>query len=326
MAEEESGSGHSEQPIIFKKIKKGGHGHHGGAWKVAYADFVTALMAFFIVMWILASGEEVKEAVAAYFNSPESYDIFTGVRTAPVTLFDSPAPPSSGSGGGSGGGEGSNDGSGGGEGQSEGGGFFQFSSGDKNTSDTSQINAKVYQAVKDSLEAVEQVKGSAEELKRIIEKMADNSGSAAVKDMLSNISITTIQEGMLIELLETHDNNFFEVGSAKLKPAAVEVLKQLGARIGRLGNHIEIEGHTDSRGYAGGTYTNWELSADRANSARRILDASGLWKGQVLSVTGYADRRLRNPNSPFDNTNRRVSILVKNISTKEFLNANSGGA
>lgn len=95
-------AGQSEQPIIIKKIKKGGHGHHGGAWKVAYADFVTAMMAFFIVMWILASSEEVKQSVSEYFNSPSSFNIFTGQKTVPVSLFDAPATPKSGEGEGDG--------------------------------------------------------------------------------------------------------------------------------------------------------------------------------------------------------------------------------
>jgi chemotaxis protein MotB len=310
MAENEEGSqsGNSERPIIIKKIKKGGHGHHGGAWKVAYADFVTALMAFFIVMWILASSAEVKESVAAYFNAPEDYNIFTGIKTAPVTLFDNPAPPSSG------------DGDGDGVTNID----VQFSFSESQTTDTAKISGIKLEALKDSINAAKEVSNTGNEIKNEIEEMAKNA-TDEMKTILSSIEIVITKDGMRIELIESHDNNFFEIGSARLKPEAISILKQLAKRIQTLPNYVEIEGHTDSRGYASNKgYTNWELSSDRANAARKVLEGNGLWDGQVTSVSGFADRKLRNPNNPFDYSNRRVSILVKNVTTSEFINSNYG--
>jgi chemotaxis protein MotB len=309
MAEENEGaSGKSEQPIIIKKIKgHGGHGGSHGSWKVAYADFMTAMMAFFIVMWILASSAEVKEAVAAYFNSPESFNIFTGVQTAPVTLFDNPAAKKPGKGGGSGQGQGS----------------FQFSFGGDSTGvkDSVKADAKLVAALKDSANAAKDVENTGNQIKNEFQKMKDDA-SVNMKDLLNSVEISITNEGLLIELVETHDNNFFDVGSAKLRPEAIVILKELAKRLGQLGNHIEIEGHTDSRGYTSSSgYGNWDLSTDRANAARRVMASSGLWPGQITEVAGFADRKLKNPNNPFDASNRRVSILVRNLTANEFMNS-----
>ena len=235
--EQEGGSGKSEQPIIVKKIKKGGHGHHGGAWKVAYADFVTAMMAFFIVMWIFAQSEETKEAVADYFNAPENYSALTGKRTAVIELFDNPAPPAKG------------DGDGGESSDNSQGGLWTFQGGKK---DTIQVDTLVLQAKKDSVKATKQVKSASEEIKKEIEKMILEAKTEEEKNILNSIEIEITPDGMRIDLLETHDNNFFEIGSAKLKPEAIRVLKQIATSIGKLGNCVEIEGHTDSRGYTKG--------------------------------------------------------------------------
>jgi len=304
--EQQNSSGKSEQPIIIKKIKKGGHGHHGGAWKVAYADFVTAMMAFFIVMWIFAQNEETKEAIAAYFNAPENTSILEGLRTAVITLFDTPAPPAKG------------------DSDAKTTPFtWSFTEGKK---DTIQINETHLQAIKDSIKAHKQIEDASEEIRKEIEKMIQNAQTEEEKNLLSSIKIEITEEGMRIELLETFDGNFFEIGSAKLKTSAINILKQLAVRIGKLGNYVEIEGHTDSRGYANKTvYGNWELSADRANSARKILESSGLWTGQIVSVAGFADRRLRVPSNPFDFQNRRISVLVKNLKSTDFIKANNEG-
>lgn len=319
MAENEqqnNSSGKAEQPIIIKKIKKGGHGHHGGAWKVAYADFVTAMMAFFIVMWIFASSEEVKEAVADYFNAPENYSAFTGKRTAPVELFDMPAPPAKGDGDASGGSEGASEGAEASEGKTP----WTWSFSEGKSTDSVKVDEKLYEALKDSIKAAKQVETTGEEIRKEIEKMIKDAKTEEEKNILSSIKIEISQEGMRIELLESFDGNFFEIGSARLKQNAIDVLKQLATRIGKLGNYVEIEGHTDSRGYANkAVYGNWELSADRANSARKVLEISGLYPGQIISVAGFADRKLRNPSNPFDFSNRRISILIRNLKSADFI-------
>lgn len=307
MAEYDDGNQgkHSEQPIIIKKIKKGGHAHHGGAWKVAYADFVTALMAFFIVMWILASSAEIKEAVAAYFNSPEDYNIFTGVKTAPVTVFDNPAAMT------------------GKDGTGKGDNKWNIST---SKTDTLLMSDSAYkEAQKDSAMSADIIDKAGEELKKQFEEMQKAASTTEMQNILSNVEIQVTDEGLKIELLETHDNTFFEIGSAKLKPNAIIILKQLAAKLGRLGNVIEIEGHTDSRGYSNNAkYTNWELSADRANAARRVMQANGLWPGQITSVTGYADTHPKNPKNTFDAVNRRIGILVKKLSVNNFISAGNG--
>lgn len=302
MAEQEQEQRHKEEPIIIKKKKgHGGHGHHGGAWKVAYADFVTAMMAFFIVMWILASSQEVKEAVSSYFNDPGAFNFLTGERTIPVDLGLTPP-------------------------QGKGGD-------DKNKSGTQKvvisfnpemrdsiISGLMKKAEQDSVKAAELVAKTAQTLQNQINQLVGQ--NPELKEILSSIKIELTKEGLRIELIESTESLFFEIGSSKLKPKASELLQNLASEIGKLANSVEIEGHTDSRAYMGkGGYSNWELSSDRANAARRILE-KGLWEGQIARVTGFGDRKLRTPDNPFDVTNRRVSILIKQRGVSEFVPTN----
>jgi chemotaxis protein MotB len=297
---------HKEQPIIIKKVKKGGgHGAHGGAWKVAYADFVTAMMAFFIVMWILASSEKVKQQVAEYFQHPERFEMFSGERkTGPLPVdIDLGRMVSSKKG----------------DGNSKNDPLIKF---DQRTTDT-LFKKLLQQAAQDSVEAAKRVEKVSEEVKKMFEKMVTE--KPEMQKILSSIKIEMTKEGLRIELIESTESLFFEVGSANLRPEARELLKSLGAEIGKLPNFVEIEGHTDSRGYkAQNGYSNWNLSSDRANSARYVIENNGLWEGQVIKVTGYSDKKLRNPENPFDSSNRRVSILIKQISANQFLPDTTG--
>ncbi len=302
--DKDTGKGtHKEQPIIIKKVKKGGHGgHHGGAWKVAYADFVTAMMAFFIVMWILASSEEVKQAVSGYFQDP---GLFKYELTKNGSLINLNVMPSTKKGSGSG----------------EGAKPMDISFTNKGNSDSlaGSISAGILQkAINDSIKATSNVEKLGNEMRSdFVKQIAQQ---PAMKEILSNIKIEMTQEGLRIELIESKDALFFDVGSARLSKDALSILKQLGERISTLPNIIEIEGHTDAQQYGkSSSYTNWELSNDRANAARRVL-SNYLWNGQIDKVSGFADRRLRNPNNPFDMSNRRVSILIKQINSKTFLN------
>lgn len=303
--EEQNSQAHKEQPIIIKKVKKsGGHGHHGGAWKVAYADFVTSMMAFFIVMWILASGKDVQKEVASYFQEPGAFSFITGKRTVPVKIDVLPKKPGEGDGNGSG--------------QGEGKGKFELSI---NKSQEDTIARKVSeelkkQAVHDSVRAAENVKRMGEELKNQFKNELKSNPN--FKEILSSVDIQITNEGLRIELLETKESLFFQVGSAKLRPEAYTVLKQLGEKIRNFPNSVEIEGHTDSRKYGGANYTNWELSNDRANAARRVLQKY-LWDKQIQRVSGFADTKLRFPNNPFDGANRRISILIRQLSAGEFM-------
>lgn len=258
---EDSGS----SPIIIKKIKKGGEGHHGGAWKVAYADFVTAMMALFIVLWILGQSEEVKNAVAGYFNDPIGFsskkgkDLMDGKKGAIIDV---------------------------GKGMQK-----------------SEMDEK---ALKEKEKAELDKMGE-----KIISEMAD---TPELSDLMNQINIQLVDEGLRIEITESVDDVFFEVGTSQLKSQAVQILKKIGARLADMPNRVIVEGHTDSRPYGVGNqvgYTNYELSADRANSARRALAMGGLTDSHFDQVRGYADKRLKDPQNPFDVVNRRISIIVK---------------
>jgi chemotaxis protein MotB len=237
-------AGAKAQPIIIKK--KGGHGgHHGGAWKVAYADFVTAMMALFIVLWLMSSSEKVKKAVAGYFNDPKGTANLLGTNMA------------------------------------------------SNGTETIQ-DPTAMQHLKQKLE--DEIKA-----KKELEKLA------------KQIEITITPEGLRIELIEDKNGTFYESGSAKLSDKGQELLALLAGELKTLPNQLLIEGHTDATQYSTDTdYSNWELSADRANSARRLLQADGVGPNQVAQVRGYADQLLRVKNNPYDASNRRISILVKN--------------
>lgn len=298
MAEEEQQHQNKEEPIIIKKKKgHGGHGAHGGAWKVAYADFVTAMMAFFIVMWIMGQSPKVKESVTAYFKEPGAFSAITGKRAVPIDLNLKPS------------------GEGDGAKESTPTGMAVWVSNELQDSIVKKLYAKANQ---DSTQAAKRVEELHKEVKKFISDQV--SKSPEIKELMTSIKIELTKEGLRIELIESSESVFFEVGSANLKAKAREVLMQLANQIGRLPNFVEIEGHTDSRQYSGkGAYSNWDLSADRANAARRVLEINGLWDGQITKVTGYADRKLRNPDNPFDVSNRRISILVKQMQTKDFL-------
>src|SRR5580658_4703093 len=233
------------QPIIVIK-KNGGHGgHHGGAWKVAYADFVTAMMALFIVLWLMSQSDQVKKAVAGYFQDPKGTASLLGTTMSgngvAVTVHD-----------------------------------------------------EALQKLKEKLEQEIQAKKELEKLSKQIE-------------------ITITPEGLRIELLEGKDGTFYESGSAKLSANGQELLALLAGELKTLPNDLLIEGHTDAAPYSNdANYGNWELSADRANSARRLMQQDGVRKDQVTQVRGYADQLLRVRSDPYDSSNRRISILVKN--------------
>jgi chemotaxis protein MotB len=231
-------------PIIIIK-KKGGHGgHHGGAWKVAYADFVTAMMALFIVLWLLSSDEKVKKAVGGYFLDPSGSGKLMGTNLAGI------------------------------------GESISISK-----DDMGHLKEKLEQAVK--------------ELPKF-------------KDMKDQVQITVTSEGLRVELLETVKGMFFESGNSNPSENGKQILLSLAKEMGKLPNSIVIEGHTDSKPFSSRRgYSNWELSADRANSARSLMEGSGLREDQVKQVRGFADQQLRKPASPEDASNRRVSVIVQ---------------
>jgi len=236
----------NKRPIIILK-KKGGHGgHHGGAWKVAYADFVTAMMALFIVLWLLSSSKPVQEAVGGYFRDP------SGTST--------------------------------------------------------KIGSNMVGAGENFVLTRDNMPKLKDQLQKAMKQMAD------FDKLKDHVEMTVTSEGLRIELSESASGTFFDSGKAKLKGDGTEMLITLAQELGKLPNKLSIEGHTDSTPYAPtATYGNWELSADRANVARRMVQANGIRADQITQVRGFADQRLRKPAAPLDPANRRISLIVQYI-------------
>jgi chemotaxis protein MotB len=229
--------------VINKKIIAGGH--HGGAWKVAFADFVTAMMALFIVLWLLNTSQNVKDAIAGYFKDPTGNGRMVGSALA-------------------------------------------------GAGESLQVKKEELEDLKDKLE---------EAIKEVPEFKALN----------DQVQITVTGEGLRIELMESEKNSFFDSGSPRPSTVGQDFLIKLAKEIGGLPNYVTIEGHTDAKAFGSekGGYSNWELSADRANAARRLMTASGLREDQVTQVRGFAAQRLRKKDDPDDPSNRRISIIVQ---------------
>jgi chemotaxis protein MotB len=239
-----------KRPIIILK-RKGGHGgHHGGAWKVAYADFVTAMMALFIVLWLLNSSKQVQEAVGGYFKDP--------------------------------------------------------------TGTAKKVGSNMVGAGENFVLNKDNMPKLKEQLQQAMKQMTD------FEKLKSHIEMTVTTEGLRIELSESASGTFFDSGKAKLKGDGTELLITLAQELGKLPNKLSIEGHTDSTPYApSASYGNWELSADRANAARRVMQANGIRIDQITQVRGFADQRLRKPDAPLDPANRRISLIVQYILKNE---------
>lgn len=232
-----------EDVIIIRKVKGGHGGHHGGAWKVAYADFVTAMMSLFIVLWLTSSNDAVKQSVAGYFNDPKGTSTRQGSSLT-------------------------------GTGHS-----LPLSKADMN-------------------KLKEQLLQSARQLPQF-------------DKLRKQIEISASPDGLRIELMEDPGGTFFESGSAQPTPALRDFLATIAHELGKMPNRISIEGHTDSIPYVSTAgYTNWELSADRANAARRLMQSSGVGSDQIAQVRGFADQLPRKPEHPEDPSNRRITVIV----------------
>jgi chemotaxis protein MotB len=279
------------KPVIIKK-KKGGHGHgghHGGAWKVAYADFVTAMMAFFLVMWILGLSESTRRAIAGYFREPGLFSHVTG-KGQPLSIT--------------------------GDGQSLHRGDGSGAATGKRRSDLFDIGP--YQrgggaGKGDGVSANTVQKEVAEALRKLGDR------DPGLRVILGSVSVRITAEGLRVELADSKEAAFFELGSARPSRAAREVLGALAAQLGKLDNRVEIEGHTDGRAYgAGAGYTNWDLSVDRANATRRLLVERGVPERMITSVAGFADTKLHKPDQPLAPSNRRVTLVVRYGAAQEI--------
>ncbi len=277
------------QPIIIKKIKKGGHGAHGGAWKIAYADFVTAMMAFFLLMWLLGSTTDGdKKGIAEFFQSP--------LR---VSLF----------GGGSGSGDASSIIKGGGESLTVAVG--QIKRGEvKPSRDTYNLHK-----LRDELRIAEA--GKLRDLQEQLENELRNNPSLA--PYASQIRLDMTADGLRIQIVDESNRPMFDSGSAVIRAPMRAILRAIGSVLAEVPNRLTLGGHTDPLPFPGGDrgYSNWELSADRANASRRELVAGGLTEERVLRVQGLAASQPLDRNNPADAQNRRISIIVMNRAAED---------
>jgi chemotaxis protein MotB len=285
------------RPIIIIKKKVNAHGgHHGGAWKVAYADFVTAMMSLFIVLWLMNSNAKVKEAVAGYFKDPAGVGKLSGTdkegrdktivipipgpvgKNIPVPVAAKEPPP---------------------------------------PAPIKQVAFPVDKEV-----PAPEFRKDMEKLKDAIEKALKN--LPTFPKMKDHIAITVTSEGVRMELMETAKGMFFQNGSPTPTKEGQMVLQTVSSLINKMSNRVMIEGHTDAVPYVGTTgYSNWELSSDRANAARIIMENTGLRKGQLFQIRGFADQQLHLPDKPDDPSNRRISIIVLNLPAKQDVPAPS---
>jgi chemotaxis protein MotB len=286
-----SGDSKKLQPIIIKRVKKGGHAAHGGAWKIAYADFVTAMMAFFLLMWLLGSTSEGdKKGIADFFNSPLKVSMI---------------------GGGSGSGDSSSVVKGGGTDLSRSSG--QVKAGDiEAPRKTVQLKALKAEQRRAEIARLESLK------KKVEEVLAANPKLAALS---SQIRLEMTRDGLRIQIVDEQSRPMFDSGSAVVKPYMRELLREIGGVLAEVPNRLALEGHTDAQPFGGGElgYSNWELSSDRANASRRELGAGGLPDARVLQVQGLASSVLFDAADPRGPANRRISILVMNREAEDRL-------
>ena len=285
-----SGDSKKLQPIIIKRVKKGGHAVHGGAWKIAYADFVTAMMAFFLLMWLLGSTTEGdKKGIADYFGSPLKIAM----------------------GGGSGSGDSSSVVKGGGADLTRSSG--QVKQGDVDA----QRRTMALQALKADQRRAEATR--LEALKKKVEDvLASNPKLAAMK---SQLRLEMTRDGLRIQIVDEQNRPMFDSGSAVVKPYMRELLREIGGVLADVPNRLTLEGHTDAQPFAAFDrgYSNWELSSDRANASRRELGAGGLPDDRMLLVQGMASSVPFDPADPNGPTNRRISIIVMNRDAEDRL-------
>lgn len=274
-----------ERPIIVKRVKKKSGGHHGGSWKVAFADFATAMMAFFLVLWLTAtaSPEQIK-AVEGYFRDPVGFT--EGGTPNPVDLEGSAS-------------------------------VVEASS-----QDIAENEIRIEdQQIEELAETIEQ--RQMEELFQELQEQIEN--SETLQEFKDQLLIDITSEGLRIQIVDRSQRPMFDSGRAQLKYYSQDILFELAKPLSAVSNKLSITGHTDATPFSGRPgYTNWELSADRANTARRALVAGGVGAGQIARVVGLSDSVLFDNDDPTAPVNRRISIIVLNKKTAEGIQSNAG--
>ena len=286
-----AGDGKKLQPIIVKRVKKGGHGAHGGAWKIAYADFVTAMMAFFLLMWLLGSTAKGElQGISDYFSSPLKVAMAGG------------------------------DGSGNSSSVIPGGGNdLSKAHGQVRRSDTDSEKAR-RQSI-DTARA-ERAKQDAERIKTLQAKIdALITENPRLNEYKSQIRIDVTPDGLQIQIVDDQNRPMFDSGSAMVKPYMRDILREIGAELNGEENRVSLAGHTDAVPYSNSDrgYSNWELSSDRANATRRELVAAGMPDAKLGRVVGLAASDLLEPDNPRSAANRRITITVLTREAEERL-------
>ncbi len=277
------------QPIIIKRVKKAGHVAHGGAWKIAYADFVTAMMAFFLLMWLLGSTTEGdKKGISDYFQSPLKVALQggpgAGASNSVVTA---------------------------------GGNDLTQSAGQSKRGDSEQKLAKKTAA---DQKKVERSKKDSQALAALSAKIAAAiSSNPRLSEFSSQIKLQITPDGLLIQIVDDQKRPMFDSGSAIVKPYMRDILREIGLALSDVENRISLDGHTDRAAYGNAArgYSNWELSADRANASRRELAAAGMPEGKMVRVVGMGSSLPFDPADPLAPSNRRISILVMTREAEE---------
>ncbi|MDP1683544.1 MAG: flagellar motor protein MotB [Burkholderiales bacterium] len=285
----------SQRPIIVKRIKKHGHGAHGGAWKIAYADFVTAMMAFFLLMWLLGSTSKGDlSGISEYFKQPMKVALLGGEGSGDATSLI------------------------------KGGGKDLTRKAGQENKANMPAKKKTQDPEAGKNEAIRQEKVKLEELKTKFEKKIES--QSVLKQFKKQLMIDITAEGLRIQIVDEKSRPMFSIGSAKLQPYAKEILNEISKVLNDVPNTISLSGHTDATPYSGGErgYSNWELSADRANACRRELVSGGIEDGKILRVVGLGSAVLFDKTDPGNPINRRISIIVMNKQTEEAVR-NDGG-
>ena len=291
------------RPIVIKRVKKVAGGHHGGAWKLAYADFVTAMMAFFLLMWLLgstASGD--LKGIADYFQNPVKVSMSGGSGAGDATSILK----------------------GGGQDLSRSSG--QVRNGDVDAAKARKPSAKDAKTEDLRKEFERREKMSLNELKGNIERLIE--GNTMLRQFKNQLLMDVTTEGLRIQIIDEKNRPMFDSSSAELKPYSKVVLREIGKALNAVQNKVSFSGHTDAAQFSGGEkgFSNWELSANRANASRREMIAGGMDENKVLRVVGLSSTVLYDKNDPLSHANRRINIVVLNKRTEEAMLLEDGNA
>ena len=278
----------SQRPIVIKRIKKVAGGHHGGAWKIAYADFVTAMMAFFLLMWLLGSSTKSQlEGISEYFKTPLKVAMTGGSSVGETSSI------------------------------LKGGG-----------TDLTRQHGEVKKGeIKDDIQAKKIIKERVERiklegLKKKIEEAVENNPS--LKKFSNQLLLDITSDGLRIQIVDEQNRPMFALGKAELQPYTKTILREIGKMLNDVENKISLSGHTDAKPFPSGDkgYSNWELSADRANASRRELIIGGMDTNKVLQVIGLSSAVLFDKTEPLNPINRRISIVVMNEKAEKAITMN----